>query len=537
MDEALEEEIPLKHERFPEMTEKIESKPLPLLYREIFLKKKTGIMKIAGGGGIEKKLCFREGSLCYALSSEGAEKLSHRLLSSGKVTREKLLELGRGGGNVMEKLVSNGLLSSEEITEIHRKLFEDILVSTCRLEKGELDFIEQNDLNLSGTIDNINMIGLLLKAAFQYPDVEAAKYYIGYPDKVPKVTQDSSLSHSLPELKPEEGFLLSRIDAFSSIGQLCSLSPIDTDQTCRLLFALYVSGLVEIEGAATLALPTATPRADAGAHTAKTVRKGARKKMRKTGAKTRKRKPSVVYKPKKPSPASTIQAPQVEIDIETEIANRYRESQNFDFYRLLNVNRGAGEAEISKNFHQLVTKFHPDKHRKSLAPDVHRKLEELFGKYGEAYNTLTNAALRKDYDAKLASTPAGGTSTSKSKADDKEAVSKESFTKGCSFLNKGDIPKAIQFLEYAVAINPDKHEYYYWLGKAQMKEPRMRKKAEENLLKAIKMMPSNAEYYYLLGTLYQSVGVKSRAVAQFEKALEWDQDHRGAQSALQQLKS
>ena len=69
---------------------------------------------------------------------------------------------------------------------------------------------------------------------------------------------------------------------------------------------------------------------------------------------------------------------------------------NLNYYKLLNVPTNANEKEIKKAYRNLAKKYHPDMYQgdKSVA-------EEKMQLINEAYDTLSNTELRKEYDKKI----------------------------------------------------------------------------------------------------------------------------------------
>ncbi|XP_007245038.3 dnaJ homolog subfamily B member 9 [Astyanax mexicanus] len=62
-----------------------------------------------------------------------------------------------------------------------------------------------------------------------------------------------------------------------------------------------------------------------------------------------------------------------------------------DYYEVLGVTKDASEHQIKKAFHKLAMKYHPDKNK---SPDAEAKFREI----AEAYETLSDAKRRKEYD-------------------------------------------------------------------------------------------------------------------------------------------
>jgi curved DNA-binding protein len=71
-----------------------------------------------------------------------------------------------------------------------------------------------------------------------------------------------------------------------------------------------------------------------------------------------------------------------------------------DYYKILDVERDANEAEIKKSYRRLARKYHPDV---SKEPDAEKRFKEL----GEAYEVLKDAQKRQSYDQLGANWKAG----------------------------------------------------------------------------------------------------------------------------------
>lgn len=71
-----------------------------------------------------------------------------------------------------------------------------------------------------------------------------------------------------------------------------------------------------------------------------------------------------------------------------------------DYYTLLDVARGATEADIRLAFHDFALAFHPDRHR-AAPPEQAAAAQRVFQRGAEAYRALIHPVLRQRYDAEL----------------------------------------------------------------------------------------------------------------------------------------
>ncbi len=62
-----------------------------------------------------------------------------------------------------------------------------------------------------------------------------------------------------------------------------------------------------------------------------------------------------------------------------------------DLYKILGLTRVATERDIRKSYYSLALQYHPDKNKDEGA-------ENVFKEIGKAYEVLSNAFLRREYD-------------------------------------------------------------------------------------------------------------------------------------------
>ncbi|MBW2107171.1 MAG: DnaJ domain-containing protein [Deltaproteobacteria bacterium] len=63
-----------------------------------------------------------------------------------------------------------------------------------------------------------------------------------------------------------------------------------------------------------------------------------------------------------------------------------------DYYKILGINKNAGDDEIKKAYRKLAMKYHPDRNKGD------KSAEEMFKKVSEAYAVLSDKEKRKQYD-------------------------------------------------------------------------------------------------------------------------------------------
>jgi len=69
-----------------------------------------------------------------------------------------------------------------------------------------------------------------------------------------------------------------------------------------------------------------------------------------------------------------------------------RQINQFDFYQALGIKKNASHRQISKSYHKLAKKYHPDQNPNDS------ETAEKFKQITDAYETLSNEEERKQYD-------------------------------------------------------------------------------------------------------------------------------------------
>jgi curved DNA-binding protein CbpA len=202
-------------------------------------------------------------------------------------------------------------------------------------------------------------------------------------------------------------------------------------------------------------------------------------------------------------------------------------------HQVLGVSDTASKAEIKAAYHRLAKEFHPDRFfSENSGVEPPKGVRELFEKIRNAYDSLKDDDVRNESSGKQ--------QTDKSTDPSPEVLEKAaraSHNIGVQDYQQKDFFSAVQHFREAVRLQPESARYHHSLARALMRNPRWRREAEEQFLKAIELDEFNADYRVSLGMLYLDGGLPRKAEAQFRDALGWDAENRAAQRELAKLQS
>jgi len=160
-------------------------------------------------------------------------------------------------------------------------------------------------------------------------------------------------------LNATEGFILSQVDGKLSIGDLRAVCGLSEAKLFPIIEKLVNLGSVELSGKSGEA--NATSRATGG------------------------------WKISEDMP------------FEDRVRSLYLELENLNYYQLLGIDRAASAEDIKKAYHRMTREYHPDKLFRDGDVELRGRLQNIFAEITQAYKTLSNPDLKKEYDASLKS--------------------------------------------------------------------------------------------------------------------------------------
>jgi tetratricopeptide (TPR) repeat protein len=413
---------------------------------------------------------------------------------------------------------------------------------------------------------------LALVAARAVPGFDRVRAAIGSLDAPLALTPLGQAGATDLGLLTEEGFLLSRIDGRAGAREICLISPVGEEQTLRAIYGLTAAGLVQIapraagppkarpdplsrlegflrrtgatDGSAAPAAgggsstgpspatpppPAAPVAASAGAGsepraaTAPPVAAAAPVALP-AGAGSDAGPPPATPAPAAAAPRAAPRPPVMRESVRARDAERLRLEQRLqqaerqNHYEILGLPMDASTDEIRRTYFILARQFHPDRFHRPSVRDLQPALEKLFARMTEAYQTLT-AEDRHDYDSRLRR---GGADSRAVQQKAAREVARDNYRHGRGLLEKGQLVKAIQYLESAVKADDTQPEYLEALGALQSLNPRSKADAEAHLKRAIERGPTRATGYLALGLHCARYGRLPEAQRLWKQALSWD---------------
>jgi tetratricopeptide (TPR) repeat protein len=487
-------------------------------FRNLYLTKRTGLL-VCEGEDARRALNFRSGFVVGARSSRVEDRLGELLIRKGRITKQQFEDAAhfiKSGWKLGEILVELKLLEKDEVEQFVRIQLLEIARSVLIEPPRKITFAALNEVD-SFVSTPVSVADIIAEAARTTPDIEKLKENLIADARPLGFSTNSLLRFQDISLSPEEAYILSRIDGKETVQGILSLSPTSEDHAIRTLMGLLLAGVIEPEGEGS--------RGEGEPETAEVPAES-------VGSAE-----SVESAQQKETPDRTAES---DDERRAEVEQIFEAFQHKNHWEVLDLERGAGIADIKKSFQEKALRYHPDRYRKIEDPGFQEKLSYVFTRISEAYETLSTEAKADDYK-KLAekeaqyeekqkawtSSPAESAKVTAEKEAAEVAVpeqkrdpneAKAYYAKAKKAFDLEDYWTAIQFCQQAIEIVTDKAEYYHLLGMAQAKNPKWRLDAERNLKIATNLDPWKSRYLVDLGRLYEQAGMNLRAQRAFDQA-------------------
>lgn len=439
----------------------------------------TGILN-AVRGKHRRLICLEQGRIVFALSNMLEEQFDEELVRKEILNPAQRAEAKIACATQKQKLTEAiealGLLEPDALRRSLADYVRWITTSTLEWTGSECSF-EEGRPNLDGEITvSLCPVTVVLEHVRYYPrSVEEVRVRIGPPNIRPARTERArDLTEDVP-LAEAARTLLEGCDGTRDIGALLEQSKHGTEEVLRPLYGFLLLGIVE----------PAEEKVEVAGATRSQVRR-------------------------------------------EEVLARMHQAQNADHYLVLGVEPRAPEHEIRDGYYFLARRFHPDRFSTGPLKDLRPNIEAYFAQVTEAYNTLSDPELRKQYDKDLASRAV----KKEEPKQDTAYLARENYARGKLMLDKGRLQDAVTFLENAIRLDDSKAIYHLELGRVLIRNPRRREDAEQHLRRAAVLDPTSAPTFVAQGQLFLRLGRREDAVRAFHEALRWEPGNVEAKKGL-----
>jgi Domain of unknown function (DUF4388) len=224
---------------------RLEESSVPELLKSVLSSGESGVLTFTNGD-TEKAVYMHKGKVTYARSNNPDERLGECLLLRGKITvrqyleASKLIRPGRRLGGILVELEA---IEAEELMPSLEQHVRDILLDVFTWNRGEYELVmNQPGMDDAATL-SLPWEGLILEGIRRTRSWSAVARGIGKFDQCPVPTGNTEILQRL-DLNDEEQDILSQINGRATLEQICQASYLPHFETCRLVWAFLVLGLV-----------------------------------------------------------------------------------------------------------------------------------------------------------------------------------------------------------------------------------------------------------------------------------------------------
>ena len=234
----------------------LETSSVPELLRSLLASRETGILTFRRDA-IVKTVYIREGRVVFGTSSDPDERLGESLLVRGKITARQYLQASnmiRPERRLGAILVEMEALEPEDLMPAVEQHVRDILMDLVCWNRGDYELVMKDAGRRGVDLDNVVALNistenLILEGIRRCRSWSQILRGIGGDiESVPAPTGDTDVLYKL-DLSSEEQEVLSQVNGRSTVEQICQVSYLSNFETCRILWALLVLGVIRREKA------------------------------------------------------------------------------------------------------------------------------------------------------------------------------------------------------------------------------------------------------------------------------------------------
>jgi curved DNA-binding protein CbpA len=199
-----------------------------------------------------------------------------------------------------------------------------------------------------------------------------------------------------------------------------------------------------------------------------------------------------------------------------------------NYYNILGLPHNATSKQIRERFLELARERHPDRYQ----GEGKAQIEADFQAITEAFNTLSNAERRREYDLNLVR-PQGADSGDQTQA---AQIAQAYVKRGVKAYKNKNYLEAAENFDRATQENPSDAQAWYYLGLAASRRRAWMSRAAEASARACELAPMEVGYLKLAGKLFAQIGQPTKSERYYSEALTWGGEDPEIQAAIDELK-
>ncbi len=486
----------------------IKDMTLPWLFQDLRTEKKSGTVVFARDNAV-KKVYFKNGEIIYATSNVNAEQLGDCLLRSGKITQEQydiavnlVEQTGKQTGSV---LIERGFIKPQDLVAGAKLQVKEIIHSLFSWRDGRYIY-DNGPLPVSEIVPLQMSTGDIIIEGVRDLEWQGVRKSLPPINTILRPATDPSLLFQSANLNQDQKDVFALVDGNKSIQEICGQSGFGDFNTLKAIYVLLALRMLE-----------------KGEIKAEEDKRFVRDVVRETVAPSGKK--------------GAEHAKASEVATREMVLQAFESMEQHNHYEMLGIGRNATTQEIKKAYFHVAKLYHPDRHFEAEMDDLKDKLEGLFSRVHEAYDTLISPESRDKYNLEMVDGAKSRQVDKKAQSGkaDSQAKALAQFNEGMKLFQQGNYWGANEAFHWAIRLDPDNAEYQFRAGLALSRIPRRGHEGEEYFVKAIKLAPSKPEYHLELGHFYARSGQKAKALAAYQEALKRDPESEKIKYAIKKV--
>jgi len=512
----------------------------------------------------EYLIYFLRGMPVFAESSLASDNIFEVMVSLGQLDRDRVPALrakAESGMTAEKALLETGEIEKSRVFEMRRILVREIIIRACGHREGEFKLEDFDPDKTPGLkIYDINPMEVISEAVNRYMLAQLPEKFHKISSCTVQLNPQLQKMESVPEIFYRRTYLLDEFQADMLVQDAIALLARefkDLNQAMTFLYLMYVTGVLLIHEKPELkpskprtpkpsekVSSESGPRMDSGTEHISVSGKRPEKKKAEPAKSAPEPRPETPQRPqpeiiKLPGPPVSVKPdtgparPGAKIDLRRKlelIETKIRSAA--DVAQLFGIKADSPEPEIERAFFKLMQQFQVDEMIRSSDEELRKRGAEVKEKLQSSMQILTRPEQRDAYEKsiyrdelkKAYSLPL------------RQELARKQFNRGKWFLEHHRPELALERFEQAVELDPEKADYFAYVGWAMYRASKgSRAQIDGYLKQALQVSARSDQACYFLGLIRKDDGDEELARDYFQRALSINPENRAAGRELDSI--